>query len=314
MTLPTLSGRLDASVIISTHNRAAILQQTLQCLSLQETNGFTWEAIVIDNGCTDNTPEVLDSISQNLSVVSLREPKLGKNRAINRALEVARGDLLIFTDDDVLTEDDWIESYVSAARRWESDSVFCGPIIPKFPAHTPCWMQEGSFPFAAMAFSKLDFSKIEEASPLAFGPNLAIRSQALRSMTYNESIGPQGKNYAMGSETELLRRLQAQGERFIYIPSTRVEHVIRPEQVTVSWLLGRAFRAGRGHVRLKDTYLGKRIFGAPRYMWKKLAWAAVRRMVSFFRGKRKRCIAGMQYWEIRGRIAEYRSRLVVTTD
>jgi len=309
MTSSEPTSRLDATVIISTHNRAEILQQTLQRLALQEPNGVTWEVIVVDNGCTDNTQGILGECGPSLPLVSLKEPELGKNRAINRALAVARGDLLIFTDDDVLTEPDWVAAYVDAAKRWADDSVFCGPVIPKFPEKTSDWIKDESFPYASIAFAALDYSDVEEESSLAFGPNLAIRSQTLENMAYNENIGPQGKNYAMGSEAELLRRLESKGERFIYIPSTRVQHVIRPEQITTPWLLGRAYRFGRGHVRLKEQFQGRRVLGVPGYLWKRLGWAAAGRARSLFYGSRERCIAGMRYHRIRGNIVEYRCQV-----
>ena len=69
-----------------------------------------------------------------------------------------------------------------------------------------------------------------------------VFDQGLR---FNPDIGPNGSNYVMGSESDFLKRARAAGYSEVYIPSSLVYHQIRPEQVTSSWLYGRAFRLGR---------------------------------------------------------------------
>ena len=84
---------------------------------------------------------------------------------------------------------------------------------------------------------------------------------------YDESIGPSGKSYAMGSETEFLVRVKsALNCDYIYLPNATVEHVVRPEQTEWSWILRRGHRAGRGMARtIKTARL--RIAGVPWTVW-----------------------------------------------
>jgi glycosyltransferase involved in cell wall biosynthesis len=93
---------MSVTVVIATYNRAALLAECLQHLSRQNFAPHD-EVIVVDNGSTDETPRVIAD-SQDLFSVPLRhlsEAKAGKSNAVAAALDIASGDILAFTDDDV---------------------------------------------------------------------------------------------------------------------------------------------------------------------------------------------------------------------
>src|SRR5205807_1564787 len=77
------------------------------------------------------------------------------------------------------------------------------------------------------------------------------RSIFASGFTFNEGIGPRGTRYAMGSETELIRRLYQSGKQAVFLPNSLVEHIIHQDQVSPTWVVGRAFRQGRGDIRLR---------------------------------------------------------------
>jgi GT2 family glycosyltransferase len=176
----------------------------------------------------------------------------------------ARGELFLFTDDDVTPDRKWLTCMLAASKRWPQEAIFGGRIEVAFPECTPAWIRHLSPPYvnrAYAAYAPADEEGIVRNSPT--GPNFMVRRERLKGMRYEDRIGPAGSNYAMGSETELLLRMQDEGMRFVYVPSATVIHRIRPDQVTLSWLLGRAHRAGRGAERLNRGDR-KKIFG---YTW-----------------------------------------------
>jgi glycosyltransferase involved in cell wall biosynthesis len=71
----------------------------------------------------------------------LFEPRQGLSHARNRAVAAARGEALLWTDDDVLVEPDWLTEYVKAARDWPAASCFGGPIEPDFAVAPPPWVE-----------------------------------------------------------------------------------------------------------------------------------------------------------------------------
>ena len=292
---------LDLSVLIATRNRARLLESTLDHLREQELGGIRWEVIVVDNGSEDATQSVLATAGRHLPLVALDEPLAGKNRALNRALEVARGELLVFTDDDVVPEKRWLAELLAAARRWPDCSILAGRIIPALPPSTPAWLRD--HPFGVNAFGL--FSPPQGEGPLTrlpFGSNFAVRTRAVAGVHLCEEIGPRGNNYAMGSESALLARLTAQGEQMVYVPSAMVRHVVEEHQIRIAWLLRRSFRAGRGKARLglDDFRPVVWLFGAPRYLWRMAASSGIRFALSAFRGEPTRFEAGRKFCFVLG--------------
>lgn len=300
---------MDASVILATRDRSSLLAQTLAHLRRLAASGLSWELIVVDNGSADDTPSVLRAAAEGLPLLVEREPSAGKNRALNRALDIAQGELLIFTDDDVIADPAWLTNLVGAARRWPDVGIFGGRVLLEFPPGTPAWLQQ---PF----HGALNFARYAPADPegptqhLPNGPNFAVRAGALQGLRYREDIGPQaGVAYAMGSETELIVRLRAAGTRMVYVPSATVHHVVQPQQLTDRYLCGRSYRLGRGQVRSGQTHHGARssfLLGAPRYLWRSAAMSGLRYLLNLPLGRRRRLIHSLQFFFFIGCITEHR--------
>src|SRR5687768_8316212 len=103
------------SVIIATRDRAPLLDSTLDALSKQEWPGCPFEIVVADNASADETPGIVAAAAKRCDapIVYLREARPGKSHALNTAVARARGDLLVFTDDDMLPcSADWLAAYV----------------------------------------------------------------------------------------------------------------------------------------------------------------------------------------------------------
>jgi GT2 family glycosyltransferase len=235
------------------------------------------------------------------------EPAPGKNRALNRALGMARGALLLFTDDDVILAPGWLAAHAAAAARWPGHQIFGGIIRPLFPPDPPGWAVHE--PFASVLFAAYDLGKTEgPTDDLPFGPNYSLRAECIRAAAFDDGVGPNGSEYAMGGETELLRRLAHGGAKAVYVPDAIVEHVVRPEQLTEQFVLERARRFGRGLVRMGDvSWSPHRLFGAPRYLTRQLLEAWVARAGARLRGDaRRRLVAEFRYRVVLGSIAECR--------
>ena len=87
------------SVVIPTYNRAQFLSEAVQSVMSQSFKDF--ETIVVDDGSTDNTREILAS----LPVRYIRQENRGVSAAINRGIEASSGDYVVFlASDDVLLE------------------------------------------------------------------------------------------------------------------------------------------------------------------------------------------------------------------
>lgn len=106
---------VDISVVIATHNQKERLRLVLCGLACQHLPKERFEIIVVDDGCTDGTDEMLTALAQkqDIQIVSLR-PNVGRCLARNAGAEQAQGELVAFLDGDALPHPAWL------ARLWEA--------------------------------------------------------------------------------------------------------------------------------------------------------------------------------------------------
>ena len=97
------------TVAIPTYNRAAFLRQTLAGIAAQRFPREAFEVLVIDNNSTDETRAVVAEFAgERPAPRHLLETKQGLDFARNRAVAEARGEIIVFGDDDILVETDWL--------------------------------------------------------------------------------------------------------------------------------------------------------------------------------------------------------------
>ncbi len=103
-------------MIIPVRNGERHISHQLEALSRQSYTG-TWELVVVDNGCTDKTLEVVEEWRDRLPPVTVVDAsgRRGLNYARNRGAAGARGDLLAFCDADDVVSPGWLEALATAA-------------------------------------------------------------------------------------------------------------------------------------------------------------------------------------------------------
>lgn len=241
------------TVLVATRNRAPVLNDVLKGFCNLQSLQSGWKLVVIDNGSTDETAQVLSSFAGRLPLQTAFEPRTGKNYALNLGLGMVEGDLVVFTDDDIFPHSDWLIRFREKADAHPECSMFGGIVVPRWQAPPPPWIEWVEInPAFGINDSRMGEGLIPETEVRnIIGPNMAMRASIFASGTrFDSSIGPRGTNYAMGSESELLVRLAAQGHKAYFIPNAVVEHLVREEQLHKDWILQRAIRLGRGIPRI----------------------------------------------------------------
>ena len=250
------------TVIFATRNRSRTLPTVLDAFAHLQPPSGGWKLVIVDNGSTDRTREVIASFQARLPLTYIFEGSAGKNIAINAALAHLEGDLAVFTDDDVFPYPDWLIRLRTAADAQPEYSIFGGAVRPRWQVPPPNWIQWVNTQ-VAYAISGPEMVEGPTKPWFIFGPNMAIRTAVFKEGTrFSTSIGPRGNSYPMGSETELTLRLDRQGHRCWHTRDAVVEHFIEEHQMTKSWVLGRAIRFGRGSFRLEQT---PDVVGVPRF-------------------------------------------------
>lgn len=115
------------TVFTPTYNRAYIIEKLYRSLQSQTISDFEW--LIIDDGSTDNTNELLDTWMKENNKFPIRYYKVkngGKHRAINKATGLAQGKLFFIVDSDDHLTSDALESVVNWERSIKNKERFCG--------------------------------------------------------------------------------------------------------------------------------------------------------------------------------------------
>lgn len=223
------------TVVLCTHDRARRLERTLASLAgVRVAPEQPWELVVVDNASRDDTPAVLARMAGVLPLRSVCEPRLGVSAARNAGVRAARGELVLFTDDDVDVDPAWLGAHVAAAERWPAAAYFAGRVDAEFEAPAPRWITEQRGALSGM-LCELDLGPNErrlapDEHPI--GPNMAVRRAAFAHAGFDERLGLSGRDQIRGGETSLFWALGRQGVWGVWVPAARVQHRVAREQAT----------------------------------------------------------------------------------
>ena len=108
------------SVIIPTFNRKDWLKECLDSVTNQDTKGISYEVIVVDDGSSDGTEDIVHRYKK---TTYLRQKNQGQAAARNLGLSAARGQVIAFTDDDCIPSKDWLRNGLLALSETGLDGI-----------------------------------------------------------------------------------------------------------------------------------------------------------------------------------------------
>lgn len=228
---------MDCSIILCTRNRAPMLEKTLLAFqSVRVPPDWRVELIVADNGSTDRTAEVVRSATHaSIGIRHVFEPSPGKSRAQNAAMAQATGEVLLFTDDDVVPADNWVECMARPLLENRCEAV-AGRILladelrrPWFTRNHETWLAEVREP--------------EADSPELIGASMGIRRSVFERIgNFDEELGPGATGF--GEETLVWMQMKEAGLRILPVTDTHVVHHPDPSRLLRSSWLTAAARYG----------------------------------------------------------------------
>lgn len=261
---------IRVTVAIPTYNRAELLRQTLAGVTRQDFPSGRYEVLVIDNNSCDHTREVVVSFSGATPAPRhLLETDQGLDHARNRALAEARGDIIVFADDDILVEPEWLRTLTAPLLmdREHRIGAVGGEVIPVFPDGKPPWIAEWHAPLAFRA----DPGPLP-AGDTPMGANLAMPRRAFdRVGKFATALDRTGKSYFSGGDAEMIRRVRAAGLEIWFAPAARVRHQMPASRTTFRYAARHAFDSARSRVIDRVTGLRAASRPATGYLWSRFA-------------------------------------------
>jgi glycosyltransferase involved in cell wall biosynthesis len=263
------------SLIICTRNRGGRLKTCLDYVSRLEDPPGGWQLVLVDNGSSDTTPDVIREFAgapSSCPVIAVHQPAPGLSRARNAGLARATGDICTFTDDDCYVRPDFL-SQVHRVFEASTAGYLGGRVILHDPTDAPVTIK--------------DVLTSEVIQPRRFlhpgtihGANMAVRRDVLKSIGgFDPLLGP-GTRWVC-DDIEFLARACWAGWTGVYDPRPVVEHHHRRKAGSDVQRVMKGYEYGTGAYYMKGVLNPtSRIVYLREWTWRLRAHFKQRRIVS----------------------------------
>jgi glycosyltransferase involved in cell wall biosynthesis len=234
-----VSAQPFISVIIPTYNRSALLRQTVETFLEQDYPADRWELLLVDNASTDDTWSVITELaSGDDRIRGLKEPRKGAHFARNSGALAARGEVLYFTDDDMLAEPNLLSAIIEGFEADSKVASVTGKILPRWDTEPPVWVLEHCRN-ALLSLNDLGESLIvSDDDPGVFSCHQAVKRDAfMRAGGFNPDTN--AGVFTGDNETGLNIKIRQLGFRFAYVGSAVTHHMIPASRMTQRYLNSR---------------------------------------------------------------------------
>lgn len=235
---------LAITAVICTRNRKAFLVKCLDSLLNQTLPREKYEILVIDNGSTDGTRDVLKTYEIQHGVRWIYEPVIGLSRARNTAWKHARTNYMGYIDDDAVAEKCWLEKALNCFLQVKPAPVWIGGAIHlEWETARASWINEElSQPLGKLYWGD-EPRFLAQSERLGGGNSFYAVSFLSKIGGFNEKLGRKDVLLS-GEETELQKRAQAMGHALYYHPKISIHHFVPMDRMQPSWFYRRYFWGG----------------------------------------------------------------------
>ncbi|MCT7973009.1 glycosyltransferase [Laspinema olomoucense] len=235
----------DISAIICTHNRDFYLGAAIDSLLQQDFPNF--EIIVVDNGSSDRTKEVVAQRESDSRVKYIYEPTLGLSFARNTGFKQARSQILAYLDDDAIASPQWLRTLWNAYQQNEKLAIAGGKVTLIWPegVQAPVWLSPGLAENLGAYDLGDQITLIREPGLTPRGLNYSIRRAFLEKVGgFDLNLGRVGKSLLSNEELHMTELALNQGWEVAYLPEAIAAHNVAPERLKRSWFLSRGWWQG----------------------------------------------------------------------
>ena len=278
------------SVVICTYNNADSLKITLQQLSAQTTphNGNV-EIILVDNNSSDHTKKICLDFAQQTTITNsyFFEQRQGLSHARNTGVAQARGEYILFTDDDADIPPYWLDVYLQQIDKNKPDCLYSriNIIWDKdkpwwfLPEYTPC--------FVGVDYGKESLT-ITDIHKEFYGKNFCMKKSLILELGgFDPALGRNGSKLIAGEETLLYRRMIEQKKHLIYFPGAPVGHRLKDREYLAENIKKQFIDGAYSVHHIAKIMARKRFLGRP-----------TRALVDSLIALAKSCALYVRYWII----------------
>ena len=268
----------DVTVAICTYRRADLLPQTLRSFAAMRRPADTaWDLLIVDNACDPRVERVVADFADELPVRYAAEPQVGIARARNRAVASVTAPIILFADDDVTFDPDWLVNMARSFRAHGECSFWGGRIEPTWQTPRPAWFDTDACPMLADAIVTYDAGPTPRPwDPKRDAPfytcSLALRVEAIRRAgLFNVALGHIGQKRGGGEDSWMVRAVAQAGGRGWYAADAVLHHPVPADRMTRRFARRFAWYQGRVSVDmlLRQEVQAGRPARPPRWLYRR---------------------------------------------
>ncbi len=233
------------SVIIPTYNRAEMLAKTIESFINQTYPKERYEIVIADNNSQDKTKDVVEHIKKtsDVNIKYIFEQRQGVHYARNKAAMVAGGDILYYTDDDMVADKELLMEISLCFLEDNRVGSATGKVLPLWEAEPPEWVLRLCQNAYLSLHDRGDGFFISDDDFGVYSCHMAIRREIFFECGGFNPENTAGEWIGDG-ETGLNIKIREKGYRFAYNGKAITYHMIPPSRMTQEYLNKRLANQG----------------------------------------------------------------------
>lgn len=246
---------MRVSIIVPTSGRASSLAVTVNSVLMTSAGFENSEILVIENGVAAGAEHVVKDVVAEHSTRNLRyifDPIPGLLTGRHRGALEAKGDILVFVDDDIDADPGWLQAIVDTFAD-PSIQLVGGRNLPRYEVEPPAWIEGfrhrtpyGGWELGYLSLLDLGDTMLDIDANYIWGLNFAIRRQALFDLGgfHPDNIPDHLQHFQGDGESGLTMKANERGYRAVYQPKALVHHRIPASRLMPEYFERRAFYQG----------------------------------------------------------------------
>lgn len=279
---------MDISVVLATYNRRHLLERSLEALLHQETP-LDYEIIVVDNNSTDGTADMVQAYAAGCARLRyVFEPRQGVAFGRNAGIDVARGSLIAFCDDDVWVAPDWLQQIYEGLLRFPEADFVGGKVVPIWKQTPPRWLKPDMPPLALQDRGDQPFPVSAENPVCLISACLGVRRRALeRAGLFDPQTQRVKDGVGSTEDYDWELKIWRNGGHGMYVPDAICYCEVPQARMRKSY--HRRWHLGHGKfnalARRREFDGPRRLLDVPLFLYRQIVEAAVTTPICILTGK-----------------------------
>lgn len=245
------------SVVICTYNRDKYLSNTLISIAQQTYTKDDYEIVLVNNNSTDTTEEVCNNFSKEYPSVSFRyfiETNQGISYARNRGIDEAKGEYIVFIDDDETIDNMYLNKLSNNLKEYPQAELIGTPVTPIYETEEPKWLSYFTMRLITGYYNKGNEVKTLKAKDYPGTGHAIIKKELFNKFgNFNTDLGRKGSSLMGAEDKDMFLRLIENNVPCYYFPDIPIYHHIPQSKLTDDFFHNLTYSIGKSErIRTKS--------------------------------------------------------------